>query len=368
MNDDLRRRLEEAGRRPVPGPDQAFADGLEARLLAVAASLPPVAPPPPRRTRLRKLLGGTLQGRTLLGGTLLAGAAVTLVIAIGAGVGRPIAPPELEAPVNTEVALVDGTVLEDPDGLQLPEGAVVSVGEGGSARVGDTLLRPGDMATVEQGRLRVEHGQPVGSITAGRPTPTPTPSQSPIPTPSPSPTRRPSPGSTLAPGATPPPSRTATPGATPAPTRVPASPNPAPTREPTRTPAPTPAPARTPAPTRSAPPPTAQPTPTPTASPTIIRPRLRARFVAPDGIRVTRTSVKGASSYNLEATGNEVVPPPRPRNPGGRVIGKFAHVPEAPLRFRVPGGIVEVRLLVVALAPDGRVISRSRVVILATGG
>ena len=127
MSDDLRRRLEATGRRPVPGPDQAFADGLETRLLAVAASLPPSSPPP-RRTRLRLLLGATL----------LAGAAVALVIAIGAGADRPIAPPDLEAPVNTEVALVDGTVLEDPDGLRLPEGAVISVGEGGSARVGDT--------------------------------------------------------------------------------------------------------------------------------------------------------------------------------------------------------------------------------------
>ena len=340
MSDDLRRRLEAAGRRPVPGPDQAFADGLETRLLAVAASLPPSGPPP-RRSRLRLLLGATL----------LAGAAVALVIAIGAGADRPIAPPDLEAPVNTEVALVDGTVLEDPDGLRLPEGAVISVGEGGSARVGDTLLRPGDMATVEQGRLRVEHGQPVGSGTSGRATPTPTPT----------PSRRPSLGATRTPRPTPTPSRTATPDP------IHSSPSPTPPRVPA-TQAPTPVPARTPVPTRSPSPATNLPTATPTASPTIVRPRLRARFVAPDGLRVTWTAVPGASSYVLVATGSEVAPAPRPRYPGGRVVGQFTQVPEAPLRFRVPDGTVEVRLLVAALAPDGTVMSRSRVVTLTTGG
>ena len=348
MSDDLRRWLEAAGRRPVPDPDQAFVDGLETRLLAVAASLPPAVPPPPRSIRFRLLVGGTL----------LAGAAVALVIAIGAGADRPISPPDLEAPVNTEVALVDGTILEDPDGLRLPEGAVVSVGEGGSARVGDTLLRPGDVATVEQGRIRVEHGQPVGSVTSGRPTPTPTPS----------PSGRPSPSSTRTAGPTPTPSQH--PVATPSRTATPAPTHSSPTATPTRTPAtqaPTPAPARTPAPTRSPPPPTILPTAAPTGSPKIIRPRLGARFVVPDGIRVTWTAVPGASSYVLVATGSEVAPAPRPRYPGGRVIGEFTQVPEAPLRFRVPDGTVEVRLLVAALAPDGTVISRSRVVILATG-
>ncbi len=47
MNDDIRRRLEDAGRAPVPGPDPAFADALEARLLAVAAE--PAAGRPARR-------------------------------------------------------------------------------------------------------------------------------------------------------------------------------------------------------------------------------------------------------------------------------------------------------------------------------
>ena len=35
----------------------------------------------------------------------------------------------------------------------------MSVGSGGSARVGDTVLVPGDVATIERGRVRVEHDQ-----------------------------------------------------------------------------------------------------------------------------------------------------------------------------------------------------------------
>ena len=107
--------------------------------------------------------------RLALGGTALAIAAIGRARWPSAR-GRPGPaqqpaggpPPELAAPVNVEVALADGTVLEDPDGLRLPEGAVIRVGAGGSARIGDTALVPGDVATVEQGRLRVEHDQPIG--------------------------------------------------------------------------------------------------------------------------------------------------------------------------------------------------------------
>jgi hypothetical protein len=274
------------------------------------------------------------------------------VVALGAGFGRPVAP-ELVAPVNTEVALVDGTVLENPDGLRLPEGAVVRVGEGGSARIGDTVLRPGDVATVEEGRLRVEHGQPVGSVTSASPAQGGAPGAGSSRSPSPGGSRSP------APRAKPSPSPARTPRATPARTATPAPTRPVPTPAPSR-------PAPTPAPTPTAPTPTATPFPSPSDS--IIRPLLRARFVAPASIRVTWTAVPDASSYVLVATGSRVAPAPWPQYPGDRVIGEYPIPPETPLRFRVPDGIVEVRLLVVALAPDGSVISRSRVVVLATGG
>ena len=51
-----------------------------------------------------------------------------------------------------------------------------------------------------------------------------------------------------------------------------------------------------------------------------------------------------------------------PVYPGSRVLGEFAAPPESPLRYRVPDGVVEVRLMVVALRKDGSVLRRSRIV------
>ena len=176
MSTDPRRDLEEAGRRPAPPPDPAFAERLEARLLAVARSDSP-APVP----------GGRPPRRRPVGWLVLAGATVAaLVVAVAVVMWRPGDTPrtELADAVNVEVALQDGTVLQDPDGLALPEGAVVTVGDGGFARIGDTVLRPGDVATIEQGRLRVEHDQSVGVLPATTSTTSPRPasSRSPAPT------------------------------------------------------------------------------------------------------------------------------------------------------------------------------------------
>ena len=58
----------------------------------------------------------------------------------------------------------------------------------------------------------------------------------------------------------------------------------------------------------------------------------------------------------------------RVTKPGGRlVVCEFSHPPETPLRFRVPDGVIEVKLLVVALRRDGTEIARSRIVTVATG-
>lgn len=339
MSDDIGRRLEEAGRRPVPGPDPAFADALEARLLAVArtAAPPPEPPRQPRRVGLRRLLGG------------VALAAVAAVLALAVLAGRPVAAPELVEPVNVEVALVDGTVLEDPDGLQLPEGAVVSVGTGGSARVGDTELLPGDVATIEQGRLRVEHNQPVG-VVAGSARPA---------TPRPTPPRTPNPTRTTAPV-----SRTpAPPTGSPVPTASAANhPTPAPTRRPSPTPGPTRPPA-TPAPPTAAP-----PAPTPTPAPAIVAPRLRAVAVGISRVAVTWTRTRTAKTYVLVVTVSRGGRAARPAYPGSRVLGRFARPPAKPFRFRVGPAVTQVGLVVVALGRNGEELGRSRVVRVVIGG
>ena len=321
MSDDVRRSLEEAARRPVPPPDAGFADALEARLRAVAASLPP-APTPPTRRR-------PAAGRWVAAATF---AAVVVVVAgIGLGLPRPDrrTGPALEQPVNVEVVLVNGTVLKDPDGLLLPEGAVVSVGEAGSAQVGDTVLGPGDVATVQGGRLEVRQ-PPTGVV----------------------------PGST--------PTRTTRPGATPGlatgePAASPSGVTPSPTPRRTSSPAPTSEPS--PPPSRTQPPATAQPAPTPTQA--VVRPRLRARLVASSWIAVRWTETSGAASYVLVATMSRSGPAADPVHPGSRVIGTFADPPDRVLRLRVPDGVVEVRLMVVALRENGRALRRSRIVTVA---
>ena len=321
MSADPRRRLEEAGQRPAPDPDPAFADALEARLLTMAASLPPVPPPPVRRPGPGARWWPVAAGAALV--------ALALVLAITPGRPAPDSARELVAPVNVEVALADGTVLEDPDGLVLPEGAVVRVGPGGSARIGDLALGPGDVATLSGGRLRVAHGEAVVQVPGGA---TPT--------------------------------STATHGATNGPTGSPTSPasmarpTPAPTLAPTGDPA-----SGSPAPARTEVPPSVKPTPT--ATPAILPPRLRARAIGESRVAVTWTATWRAASYLLLITGSRQGPAPDPVYPGSRILGEFARPPETPLRFRVPDGVVEVRLMVVALRRDGTELRRSLVVTVA---
>ena len=330
MTDDLPGRLDDLGRRPVPPPDPAFTAELETRLLAVAASRPPAPPEPPRRILIAP--------RIAVGALGLA--ALAVMIALAAGMLRPDpepgAAPELAGPVNIEVSLADGTILEDPDGLLLPEGAVVTVGPGGSGRIGDTVLEPGDVVTIHGGRAEVARPSPVGVVPPATANPTPKGSSAPRPT------------ATAATGGS-------------RPTATSAAPSLAPTPSPGQTPSPSPG-----ATARSSPRPTPTTAPSlaPTASPTpaTVRPRLRARLVSGPRIAVRWTATWGASSYLLLATLSRSGPAADPVLPGARVLGEFAAPPEKALRFRVPDRVVEVKLRVLALRADGTVLRRSRIV------
>ena len=144
MSDETRRRLEQAGSRPVPEPDPAFADAAGG---SAAGGRRDVAGPA-RAHRTRPL----------------AGAATTVDRAGPRGAERPRRRPGrhasgprtanpalrrcLRVRSTSTVALTDGTVLDATDGLSLPDGAVVTVGEGGYARIGDQVLRAGDVVTI----------------------------------------------------------------------------------------------------------------------------------------------------------------------------------------------------------------------------
>lgn len=68
MSDDVTRRLDEAGRRPVPPPDPALAEALEARLWAVAASAS-AEPSPPHRPRRPPAVARAVAAADIAAGT-----------------------------------------------------------------------------------------------------------------------------------------------------------------------------------------------------------------------------------------------------------------------------------------------------------
>jgi hypothetical protein len=341
MNDDLRRDLEAAGRRPVPEPRPEFQAELEERLLAVARSGAAMAAagPPAQHARLRHRLAFGFAGG-------LAGAAVLIALAIVIGsLGVATAPDlELTGAVNVEVALADGTMLMDPDGLLLPDGSVVRVGAGGSARIGDVMLHAGDVATIDAGRLEVRPGSEA-SRSGGSTPPTVRPEVS-----APPPTRAQTPTPVPA-SPTPPPAPSATPGA---PTKAPPTATPGGTGSATATPGG----ARTPSPTTATPAPA---TPTPSAS-TVALLKLVARVAGPSEVEAAWTGTEGARRYRLVAwawrisDGGELVRTAR------TVIGDFTRPPDPPLAFRVGADVVRVRLLVIAFAPDGSELTRSNAV------
>ena len=331
MTGDPRRRLEEAGRRPVPEPRQGFVAELEDRLVIGARARPTSASDPEPRPRFRR------PSVALVGGAAASAAMLVIVLIVGSLSVRTAMGLELIDPVNVEVALVDGTTLDDPDGLLLPDGAVIRVGAGGSARVGDVVLGAGDIATIDEQRLRVDRPEPPTASVATIPTPTPTPTRS---------LRSGTPKPTIRPATTPP--TTPRPAGTDAPT-------PRPTPKPTPRPTPTPTPPRDGA---------------PSASPKvdIVPLKLEARAVGASRIGARWSGTPRAARYVLVATRSLDGAARRPVYPGSPVIGEFTRQPTEPLVFRVPQEVVEVRLLVLALSADGAIVGRSNVAIVPLGG
>ena len=332
MPDDIRQRLEDAGRRPVPDPRPGFEDALEARLMAMDVTPAPVRP---TRSAWRRPAFRLAAGFASL-------ALVLGIVAFGGMDDRSALAYELTGSVNVEVALTDGTTLTDPDGLLLPDGAVVRVGADGFARVGDVELREGDVARLIDGRLRIDR-QPTGAVQTDA-TPTGTASTARPPTLPPSP------------GPTPSSSVPATPSTTSRPSDAPPTVRPTPTGTTAPSPAPTKDPPKTATPDAGA----------PTKSPTDPRRiRLEARVVGESGIRATWTAVPDARRYVLLGTRSKDGPARDPSYPAGAVVGVFTHPPDKPLVFRVGADVVEVRLVVVALDRDGNVVGRSRIVTLS---
>lgn len=332
MRDDTRNDVEdllrEAGTQDMPAPDPAFADALETRLRAVhqtltAAPAVPASQAPERRSRRGGLVPTGRELLARLGTVAVTLAVVAVVLVAGPWRLTPVTPAtpapaaQLDDAVNVAVTLPDGTVLEDPDGLILPLGAVVSVGPGGSARIGDEILRPGDSAVVEQGHVTVTRA-------SGQP-----PTTEPRPSPSAS-----GGGAQASASASPEPSAGASGGASgPGSSDTPGASGPAPSQTPPVTPRPT------------QPSATGGPTTTPAATPLVLRPRLRVALIIGPRLAVTWSPTYGADHYVLLVTRSRGAAAADPVYPGGLVLAEFAAPPDPRLRIRIPDGVTEVRLL-----------------------
>jgi hypothetical protein len=314
MNDDIRRQLEDAGRRDTPEPPEAFVRSLGARLLTQAQETPPVTSAPSGPVR-----GWSIARLTAGLAAVVLASFVALTIFVG---GQRTGSLELIDPVHVVVVLADGTRLVDPDGLLIPDGAVIEVGVDGSARIGDSILVAGDRATVDARRLRVDPRGSFAAVPPGSATAFVAPSAARTQTPSPS---------AVEPTETP--SRTGS----------------------ASTPTPTPRSTGTPTP-RSDP----SPTPSPATDAKLLK--LRARNGGPAEVLAAWNRVPGARRYLLIGSGSRHGPAVDPTYPGSRVIARFARRPDFPLSFTVNEAVVEIRLQVIALGVDGVVLDRSNIV------
>ena len=224
--------------------------------------------------------------------------------------------------------------------MVLPEGAVITVGDDGSAKIGDTVLVPGDVVTVQQGKLHVEHGGGIG-VVPGDAHADASPDRGPHPRPIAAAHRaaRPTARRRLPDGA-----RPSAHGHALAATGRHADAD---------------AGAR---PHRHA---------AAHDGPDAPRPRRRRRDPAAAAAGAPHRRPADRRHLDRDVPGPVVRAArdrvahrcgPRPGLPGSRVLGTFAHPPALPLRFRVPDGVVEVKLRVIALRGDGSVLRRSNIV------
>jgi hypothetical protein len=151
---DIRRSLETVATRAVPAPDAAFVADLERRLVArgPAARPEPVTTLTPRHARPRRLVPVTSVAAAMVAGLVLLGALSGWFGGAGSTSSRDLV---LTAAVDTTVQLPDGHTVAGRAGLDLPDGAIVRTGPNGHAVAGKIELGPGLEAVVSDGHLEL---------------------------------------------------------------------------------------------------------------------------------------------------------------------------------------------------------------------
>lgn len=140
-NDDLERRLREAGRDQVPDPRPAFAEVLEHRLRAGV----PLAPAPVVVIR---------PGRRWVPVGALAAAAVVVVALAVASLGPEEQELRVASASDAVVVLPDGAEEPAVPGLVVPDGSLIRTGKEGRVRAGKVEIGPNREAVVAKGAMR----------------------------------------------------------------------------------------------------------------------------------------------------------------------------------------------------------------------
>lgn len=144
MNDDLERQLERWGRSSPPAVNQALANRLESELRRIAAE----KTRPQRRPIWQPLIGITAAAVLVVAGFLALDRDGMAEIVV------------LSTSENAVVILPDGTEIESPSELGLPEGSRIEIGSAGSATVGDVILGAGSVVEIVDGRVEVLSSPP----------------------------------------------------------------------------------------------------------------------------------------------------------------------------------------------------------------
>jgi hypothetical protein len=139
-DNDLDRRLRDAGQAPVPGPRPTFADALEHRLRAGVTLAP--APIPVLRPARRWLPVGAL-----------AAAAVVAMVALAVG-HQPEEQLRVASASDAVVVFPGGEEEPAVPGLVVPDGSVIRTGDEGRVVAGKVKIGPNREAVVKKGTVR----------------------------------------------------------------------------------------------------------------------------------------------------------------------------------------------------------------------
>jgi hypothetical protein len=149
MNDDLISRLDDLARQPASRPDAAFADALEHRLRAAAAT----SAGPVSDASAPAGLAGPLRRRLAVSGAVVvaATAAVVAALVVPGALAHPRV--QLAGATDTQVIGPDGRIGQAAPGSVIANGSIIRTGPAGQILAGGVVIGPNHDALAVDGQL-----------------------------------------------------------------------------------------------------------------------------------------------------------------------------------------------------------------------